>query len=128
MKKGFVGVARVYGLVGENDEVFYVGCTVKGLQHRLDAHLYEAKKNDCWMNTEKNHIIRSLDYEVTIKELASKPVKGKNAYVAQRKAANLERMWIRRFIDAGFKLCNRVHGDTDYTKGNKQRIKKSIAA
>lgn len=122
MKTKFKCVAKVYGLTDHSGDVFYVGCTVKELIDRLGGHLSEAKINDVWMNQIKNAKIRSLEYNIGIRELDKMKVTGKTRYEAQRKAATLERRWIQRFLDAGFELVNRVHARSDYSRGSKKRL------
>lgn len=128
MKDGFIGLAKIYALVDENDTAFYVGCTVQDLKVRLYAHIKEAQKNEVWANALKNNKIRSLDYKISIRQLDSRVVRGENGKRALLKAAKVEQGWIKRFLDAGFELCNRTHANSDFKQGCKLRIRRMLAA
>lgn len=108
--------AKIYALTDCLGVPFYVGCTVKNIVDRYNGHLYEAMKNERWTNTEKNTMIRTLNFKFSIRVLDTLHVIGRNGYEAQRLGTKRERQWINRFIDAGYSLVN----DGVYS-GKKQR-------
>lgn len=118
----FEGLAKIYALTDNEDRPFYVGCTVQDLELRKSGHVYEAMKNDAWMNQFKNDKIRSLKFKIGVRILDSVPVKGKNKRAAQRMASKQEKYWIKKLLSEGFELCNRVHGNIKYVRGEKMRM------
>lgn len=118
----FVGVAKIYALIDNEDRPFYVGCTVQDIQIRLDAHLYEAMKSLSWSNRLKIKKIRSLKFKVGVRILDYMCVAGKTGFHASRKASELEKKWIKRLLSEGYDLCNSTHGARPTKRGEKMRM------
>lgn len=110
--------ARIYALTDNDDNVFYVGCTLKSLNNRLIQHISATKTHDGWANSRKNQKIRSLNYQVKIKELESFAVVGKEKREAQRNAAAFENKWINKFLKDGVELTNCTIPKQQRQKGN----------
>ena len=122
----FVGEAKIYALIDNNEKVFYIGCTIQDVEVRVASHVYEAMKNLPYTNLLKNLIIKNSDYKITYRVLDKKVVKGKDAKTARRKAEFIESMWIKRCLELGYELTNRVYASSDYYKGSKERIRKLV--
>jgi len=122
----FVGEAKIYALIDNNQEVFYIGCTIQPVETRVAGHVYEAMKNLPYTNLLKNLRIKNSGYKISHRVLETKVVKGKDAASARRKAELLESRWIKKCLEIGYELTNRVYANTDYSKGSKERIRKLV--
>ena len=98
--------AVVYVLTDFSDNVFYVGCTILGIENRLTGHISEAKANMPYTNKLKNAKIRSLKYQVRIKEVDRMLVSGFKGYECNRKANALETKWLLHYYHEGAQLVN----------------------
>ena len=98
--------AYVYVLTDMDKNVFYVGCTTQTLTNRLLGHLNAAKKNYPYTNIAKNEKIRSLDFNVLIKEVDCVTVKAISSKKAILLAEKLEHQWIVKIYTSGIMLFN----------------------
>lgn len=124
--EGFDGFAKIYALTDKNNVPFYVGCTVQELLTRRSGHITEASKSYFSGNILKNEKIRSLNFKVRIRLLFLLDVKAETKWIAQRSCRRFERYWIKRLLDEGYELCNRVHGNISWKRGDKLRLIKKI--
>jgi hypothetical protein len=101
----FGGYAQVYTLADNDGKVFYVGCTVRPLEKRIAVHISDAKANRGY-NKKKNLIIRSLNYQVSVKVVDIKWVTSTSASCAGTHIKGLEKEWMLRYHRMGSELCN----------------------
>lgn len=112
--------AKIYALTDFDDKIFYIGCTTKPLKVRLQMHLGNVKQHGSWSNSKRVQRIRMLNENVKIKELYSFGTFGINKSEAIRKASFIETVWIKKYLDAGFDLCNCIDFKTQRQKGSKK--------
>lgn len=99
---------KIYSLADNNGNIFYIGMTICPLAKRVAEHISEAKRNHKWNRSVKNERIRELSYDLTATIVHMEFVAGSDQYHAlQRARKSLERKWILKFIDLGYKLTNR---------------------
>lgn len=120
---GFEGEATIYALTDFEDNVFYIGCTVRDLNKRLIGHIASSKAYKCWSNNLKDQKVRSLEFKVKIKKLDSITVKGVDSREACRSAAWLESRWIKKYLSNGISLCNCSYTERDYQSGSNKKSK-----
>jgi sarcosine oxidase delta subunit len=97
-------LTRIYILKDpENQQVRYVGKTVKSLKARLTDHLYERKNKFGLLNHKINWVksIKNKGLEPIIEEVDSCP---------WDESQNLEMYWISQFRAWGFNLVNQTDG------------------
>lgn len=109
---------KIYALSDYQDNVFYIGCTTRGLKHRLQLHLSQCKVYESWSNSLKNQKIRSLNFEVKIKELQTVSVVARDLRSAQKSAEHIEEKWIKAYLNIGVDLCNCEFTDNKTVKGS----------
>jgi hypothetical protein len=102
----FGAYAKIYTLSDENDNVFYVGSTVKRLETRLAQHISNAKRNKKYGNKRKDDIIRKLNYKIMATIVDMLWVTAQREKDLKHKADSLERKWIQKYASLGYDLCN----------------------
>lgn len=99
-------IAKIYTLTDENDNVFYVGCTIGSLETRLYDHIQGACNTKTVSNSLKSKKIRELGFKVKIVAVDYMAVEAGNSWDATRKAADLENDWSLKFMMEGIELTN----------------------
>lgn len=105
-RKYMEGYAFIYVLTDLFDNVFYVGCTIQPIEKRLQVHIIESRASRPNTNKAKIEKIRSLDYNVKIKEIARVWVKGYKGYEMNAGGRKLEREWMLKYHRMGCDLTN----------------------
>lgn len=134
--KFFGAYAKVYTMSDDKGNVFYVGCTVKSVENRTAQHISEARTGAAYSNKKKNEIIKSLNFKIVVKIVDMLWVTGSKAQKTMSQTNELENMWIIKFHNLGYELCNRRRiknafpkikpnpefiGQTFITKANKKK-------
>lgn len=104
--KFFGAYAKVYCLLDQFGNVFYVGCTTRDFLTRVLQHMSNARQFNGTTNKKKDRIIRNLNYCVTAIVIDTKWVTGDKFKDLVFKATDLEAEWIVRLHKNGHKLCN----------------------
>jgi hypothetical protein len=105
--------AKIYTLSDFSGNVFYVGCTVNPIDLRLQSHLNGARSlnpntSKYSSNSSKSIKIREMEFNVAITIVDMKWVTSEfDGADAIKKAFELEKEWIKKYIDLGYSLCNR---------------------
>ena len=108
---------KVYGLLDENNVVFYIGCTSQNIKYRLSRHVYDSV-HCLGANKEKENIIRNvlsngckLNYQIIFDNLD------------RQTGRKIE----RKLILENKELTNKIHSDNyKLSDEHKQKIKKSV--
>lgn len=98
-------ILSVYTLSDIEGNIFYVGCS-SDLKKRLKAHITEAKGDHCYTNRKKNAKIRSLNYQILIKEIDRLEAKNYQINLAKYEGRDIEYKRIVEYHRMGFNLVN----------------------
>lgn len=113
------GYAKIYTLADKNGNVFYVGATIQDLEMRLRMHIWETKNISSQYLSEKQLMIKELNYEVVATIVDKIYVTGTHFVNAIVKARHKEIEWINKFRSMGHKITN-IQRRTKYKTENKK--------
>lgn len=99
--------AKIYTLADENGNVFYVGSTIQPIRVRFDQHLLQAR-NTGYNPTEKCKAIVALDFNIVITVVDIRHLSEPTYKELNRKILDLEKEWIIKYLELGYKLTNRT--------------------